>query len=58
MFCGDTNPCFTKASINIPPIFPAPRTASRMGVAECAIPLFPFRLIQQGEAGAAKKQTG
>src|SRR5271155_1612198 len=28
MCCGETSPCFRKASIRMPPIFPAPRTAS------------------------------
>ena len=43
-FFGDTSPCFTSASISMPPIFPAPSTARRTWL-DFAIRSFPFRAI-------------
>lgn len=44
IFLGETRPFFRKASINMPPIFPAPSTANRSGLEDSVIPWFPFRL--------------
>src|SRR6185437_12097318 len=57
---GDARPCFTKASIKIPPILPAPMMASRLRAddlfAMIATPFRPFR--KQSQKGTFRPLPG
>src|SRR5690242_1307064 len=58
MSAGDTSPCLTKASIKMPPIFPAPSTASCMGMGLAAVDIgFPLSRESSGKMQAQQRHA-